>query len=107
MGTVFQVGLGLVIDFGVQSEATPLCLAVEHSGSSAIKLLLGKGANVNASWLVPAVGVVLTPLSLAAFCGREDLVPLLVEAGANINAENKVLVILVTGSRITLTRLLK
>lgn len=65
-------------------------MAVQHSDMSALKLLLVKGANVNASWLVPGVGVVLTPLSLAAFLDRQDVVSLLIEAGANINAANKV-----------------
>ena len=74
----------------LQNGATPLCLAVQHSAISAIQLLLVKGANVNATWLVPEVEVVLTPLSLAAFCGREEVVALLVDAKADINAANKV-----------------
>lgn len=76
--------------FLLQSGATPLCLAAEHSDVSAIKLLLQNRADVNASWVVPRVGVVLTPLSLAAFLGREDVVAVLVEAGARINAPSKV-----------------
>jgi ankyrin repeat protein len=57
---------------------------------SAVKLLLQNQADVNASWVVPEVGVVLTPLSLAAFRGQQDIVTLLVEAGAKINAISKV-----------------
>ena len=55
-----------------------------------MQLLLRNGANVNASWLVPEVGVVLTPISLAAFAGTLGVVSMLIEAGASINSKDKV-----------------
>ena len=92
-GGVWSSWKGCHFIFVLQSGATPLCLAAGHDSISAVRLLLQNKADVNASWAVPGVGVVLTPLSLAAARGLQEVAAELIEAGAKINAINKVKII--------------
>ncbi len=66
---------------------------MEQGDPPSVQLLLRHGASVNASWLVPDVGVVLSPVSLAAFAGQLEIVSMLIEAGASVNSADKVLIV--------------
>ena len=63
-------------------EDTPLHLAVRQNNPDIVKLLIAKGADVNAT-----NQDVWTPLHTAAQYGHPEMVKLLIEAGADVNAE--------------------
>jgi len=65
---------------------TPLHIAVIAGQIEATKLLLEKGANINAKADDEHGG---TPLHWAAFVARMDFVKVLLEAGADVNAKSK------------------
>ena len=68
------------------SGATPLHLAVITGQLDAAKLLLEKGADIEAKAADEHKG---TPLHWAAFVGRINAVKFLLEAGANVNAKDQ------------------
>lgn len=63
---------------------TPLHIAASEGRKAMARLLIGKGAEPNAtnSWKD-------TPLHVAADMGSQDVVELLIEEGADVNAKNK------------------
>jgi ankyrin repeat protein len=65
------------------SGGTPLHIAVLTDQMEVARLLLEKGANINAKAVDEAGG---TPLYWAAEIGRLDIAKMLVEAGADVNA---------------------
>ena len=94
----------IMVDAGVDVNAadlpgiTPLMMAAGWSGNlMAVKMLLAKGANVNAV-SAPVMGLpskngpsefgLLTPLLMAAPFGPPDLIRTLLDAGADVNAKD-------------------
>ncbi|MFC2145871.1 ankyrin repeat domain-containing protein, partial [Acidobacteriota bacterium] len=63
--------------------STPLYYAAGGSSREIVKLLIQKGANVNAANFEK-----VTPMHVAAYAGRVPIAQLLIEAGADINARN-------------------
>ena len=68
------------------SGATPLHLAAATGQLEAAKLLLEKGAEIEAKAADEYKG---TPLHWAAFVARLDAVKFLIDAGANVNAKDQ------------------
>jgi ankyrin repeat protein len=66
---------------GSTSGLTPLMAASRFGHIAVAKILISKGANVNAQ-----ASDGFTALMLAACLGNEEFVKLLIQAGANINA---------------------
>lgn len=66
------------------NNITALHFAAIKDRKAIAKLLLEKGANVNAKNKNR-----VTPLHFAAYEGHEDIVQLLIEKGADVNAKNK------------------
>jgi ankyrin repeat protein len=96
----------LALDAGVDASAatvtgvTPLFMASYHANLPAVRLLLSKGARVDAVAEMPALFPIddpksgpialrkATPLMIAAAVGTPELVKTLLDAGANVNAKD-------------------
>ena len=76
-------------DSSLSAEKTPLSFAIANSNTDMARLLLDKGAAIEArsKFNVPILGQLeVTPLGQAAFKGQADMVALLVERRAEVNA---------------------
>ena len=80
-----HVASGVAVDApDPEHGGTPLMWAAATGRAEAMELLIGRGANVNAS--DPEGG---TALHAAAFLGHEKAVDLLIRSGVNVNAAKK------------------
>ena len=84
---LFKVGIDVnaekyspILPLMVASKKTPLMVASKNGHTKIVKLLLEKGADVNAK---------MTALMLAAANGHTEIIKLLLEKGADVNAKNK------------------
>ncbi|WP_165075941.1 acyltransferase family protein [Paludisphaera rhizosphaerae] len=73
-----------VNDLVGEFQVTPLHLTALANKASAVKLLVDRGANVNAAATDGG-----TPLHAAAFVGADEAVAALIAGGADVNAVNK------------------
>ena len=64
---------------------TPLCIACVHEDIEVIKILISKGADVNAKFFF--IGGDFTPLHVVAWKGNVEIVKLLVSKGADVKAK--------------------
>jgi ankyrin repeat protein len=96
------IDLGIFVDFKnndyideeniITQAATPLIFAIKGGGEDAVKLLLSKGADINArynSLSKTSRTLSLTPLHTAAYKGNLNIVKTLIDEGIEINSLTK------------------